>query len=90
MKKKTKRPKPTFNIPLTRKNMSSLNNLMKDHISNNQFYKNEEKVLNVWISDDTIKNIRYISCISSKINILKGKLRVINSIIGNRENIYFQ
>lgn len=44
VEKKTKRHKTNFKIPLTRKNLQSLNNLMKDHISKNQFFKNEERV----------------------------------------------
>lgn len=44
VQKKTKRHKTNFKIPLTRKNLQSLNNLMKDHISKNQFYKNQEKI----------------------------------------------
>lgn len=44
VQKKTKRHKTNFKIPLTRKNMQSLNNLVKDHISKNQFFKNQEKI----------------------------------------------
>ena len=44
VEKKTKRHKTNFKIPLTHKNMTSLNNLMKQHISNNQRYKNEQKI----------------------------------------------
>lgn len=44
LQKKTKRHKTNFKIPLTRKNIASLNCLVKDHIVKNQFFKNEEKV----------------------------------------------
>lgn len=44
LEKKTKRHKTNFKIPLTRKNMESLNCLVKGHIVLNQFYKNEEKI----------------------------------------------
>jgi len=40
-KTKNKRHKTNYKIPLTKKNMSSLNNLIKDHISHNQKFKNE-------------------------------------------------
>lgn len=42
--KKNKRHKTNFKIPLTRKNMQSLSNLVKGHIEQNQFLKNEEKI----------------------------------------------
>ena len=40
-KKKNKRHKTNFKIPLTRHNVESLNNLIVKHISHNQKYKNE-------------------------------------------------
>lgn len=43
-KKKNKRHKTNFKIPLTRKNVESLNNLIVKHISHNQKYKNEEVI----------------------------------------------
>lgn len=44
MEKKSKRHKTNFKIPLTRKNIQSLNNLVKEHIKHNQLLKNEEKI----------------------------------------------
>lgn len=44
LQKKTKRHKTNFKIPLTRKNIESLNCIVKEHIVKNQFFKNEEKV----------------------------------------------
>lgn len=41
VEKKTKRHKTNYKIPLTRKNIESLNNLVKGHINKNQFFKNE-------------------------------------------------
>ena len=43
-KKKNKRHKTNFKIPLTRQNVESLNNLIVKHISHNQKYKNEEVI----------------------------------------------
>lgn len=40
--KKNRRHKTNYKIPLTRKNISSLNNLIEKHISHNQHFKNEE------------------------------------------------
>lgn len=42
--KKTKRHKTNFKIPLTRKNMQSLNNLILKNINHNQKFKNEEVI----------------------------------------------
>jgi hypothetical protein len=39
--KKNKRHKTNFKIPLTRQNVNSLNNLLKNHIERNKIYKNE-------------------------------------------------
>jgi hypothetical protein len=40
--KKTRRHKTSFKIPLSRKNIKSLNKLIVQHIGQNQVYKNEE------------------------------------------------
>ena len=42
VEKRTKRHKTNFKIPLTRKNMESLNSLVASHIKQNQRFKNEE------------------------------------------------
>lgn len=42
--KKTKRHKTNFKIPLTRKNMQSLNDLILKNIGHNQKFKNEEVI----------------------------------------------
>ena len=42
--KRTRRHKTNFKIPLTRKNIQSLNCLVKDHITQNQVFKNEERM----------------------------------------------
>jgi hypothetical protein len=42
--KKTKRHKTNFKIPLTRKNIQSLNDLILKNIGHNQKFKNEEVI----------------------------------------------
>lgn len=43
-KKKNRRHKTNFKIPLTRKNIQSMNTLIEGHIAQNQHFKNEEFV----------------------------------------------
>ena len=51
-KKKNRRHKTNYKIPLTRQNIQSLNKLIEGHIEQNQFFKNEEFV---YLSDKDYK-----------------------------------
>ena len=44
VQKKTKRHKTNYKIPLTRKNIQSLSNLVSEHIVKNQYFKNQKKI----------------------------------------------